>query len=102
MLRSALLDCGVSTRMLHEVDGSSGTALVFLQPGGENSIVLVGGANMSEEWQITDEVTAAIQSAGAVLLQREIPEVVNVIFAKVGSFSFLVVTFFSLSRERRA
>ena len=57
----------------------------MLQPGGENSIVLVGGANTSEEWQITDEVTAAIQSAGAVLLQREIPETVNVIFAKLAT-----------------
>ena len=83
MLRTALSDCGVDTAMLHSVDGSSGIAFIMLQPGGENSIVLVGGANTSEEWQITDEVTAAIQAAGAVLLQREIPEVVNVIFAKV-------------------
>lgn len=33
--------------------------------------------------QISDDITAAIQEAGAVLLQREIPEVVNVIFAKL-------------------
>ncbi len=85
MLRTAIADCGVDATMLHSVDGSSGIAFIMLQPDGENSIVLVGGANTSEEWQITDEVTAAIQEAGAVLLQREIPEVVNVIFAKVGT-----------------
>lgn len=79
------MDCNVDTSMLHSVDGSCGTALVLLQPGGENSIILIGGANTSEEWEITDEVTAAIQSAGAVLLQREIPDVVNVIFAKLAS-----------------
>lgn len=83
MLRSALRDCNVDISKLYSVDGSSGIAFIMLQPDGENSIVLVGGANTSEEWQITDEVTAAIQDAGAVLLQREITETVNVIFAKV-------------------
>ena len=85
MLRNALTDCGVDTSKLHSIDGSSGLAFIMLQPGGENSIILVGGANTSEEWQITDDVTAAIQSAGAVLLQREIPETVNVIFAKLAA-----------------
>lgn len=41
---------------------------------GENSIIVVGGANTSDEWEISDEITLAIQGAGAVLLQREIPE----------------------------
>lgn len=114
---------------------------------GENSIILVGGANTSDNWKITDEATQArrrvvlagglvlgmllglpmelgresgrvagaagaratsqhsgsdcpcravhdaqtppaafpqaVQTAGALLLQREIPEVFNVIFAKV-------------------
>ncbi|GAB4813713.1 hypothetical protein N2152v2_000759 [Parachlorella kessleri] len=83
MLRSALADCGVDTSLVSTVDGSCGTAVILLQPSGENSIIIVGGANTSEEWQITDEVTQAIQNAGAILLQREIPEVVNVIFAKI-------------------
>lgn len=85
MLRQAMQDRGVDISMLHTVDGSSGLAFIMLQPDGENSIILVGGANTSEEWQISDEVTAAIQSAGVVLLQREIPEVVNVIFAKLAA-----------------
>jgi hypothetical protein len=118
MLRRALGDAGVDTSLLHSVEGSSGTALVLVQPGGaphpcapaccvaavqrassaltaaalaesaargrpcsaggaacqlehaltalsplstacagENSIIIVGGANTSDEWQITDEVT---------------------------------------------
>lgn len=90
MLRQAMQDRGVDISMLHTVDGSSGLAFIMLQPDGENSIILVGGANTSEEWQISDEVTAAIQSAGVVLLQREIPEVVNVIFAKVRFFLYCI------------
>ena len=41
-------------------------------PAGENSIIIVGGANTSEEWQITDEVTqvgrgwAITQGVGAI------------------------------------
>lgn len=85
MLRNAIAACGVNTSMLSSVEGASGTALVLLQPNGENSIIIVGGANTSEEWQISDEVTQAIQTSGAVLLQREIPDVVNVIFAKLAS-----------------
>ena len=85
MLCQALSDRGVDTSMVHAINGSSGIAFIMLQPGGENSIVLVGGANTSEEWQISDDVTAAIQNAGVVLLQREIPESVNVIFAKLAT-----------------
>jgi ribokinase len=85
MLRSSLINCNVNTSMLSTVDQPSGTALVLLQPKGENSIIIVGGANTSEEWQISDQVTQAIQTSGAVLLQREIPDVVNVIFAKLAS-----------------
>lgn len=85
MLRTALADRNVDTSMVHSINGSSGVAFIMIQPGGENSIVLVGGANTSEEWKISDEVTAAIQNAGIVLLQREIPESVNLIFAKLAS-----------------
>lgn len=85
MLRAALADRGVDISMVQSIQGSSGLAFIMIQPGGENSIVLVGGANTSEEWQISDEVTAAIQNAGIVLLQREIPESVNLIFAKLAS-----------------
>lgn len=52
MLRNALEDCQVDTSKLISVDGSSGIAFIMLQPGGENSIILVGGANTSEEWQV--------------------------------------------------
>lgn len=50
---------------------------------GENSIIIVGGANQAP-WQLTDAAQSAIKSAGAVLLQREIPEHVNLQVAQVG------------------
>jgi ribokinase len=49
---------------------------------GENSIIIVGGANQSG-WQLSDDVKAAIAGAGAILLQREVPEAVNIEVAQV-------------------
>jgi hypothetical protein len=64
-------------------------ALVMLQPGGRNSIIIVGGANAS--WprlddsigQLSANVQQLIRQAGAVLLQREVPDTVNLEAAKV-------------------
>lgn len=56
----------------------------MLQPGGQNSIIIVGGANMVG-WP--EEVRAgdidAVRRAGIVLLQREIPDRVNIQIAEV-------------------
>ena len=63
----------------------------MLQPGGQNSIIIVGGANVS--WTSTSEEGNAtlfpsttqeiIRGAGALLLQREVPDAVNIEAAKV-------------------
>jgi ribokinase len=50
--------------------------VILLQPSGENSIVIVGGANQAP-WQLSEDARRLVQAAGAVLLQREIPEAVN-------------------------
>lgn len=50
---------------------------------GDNRIIIHGGANTAP-WQLGADARAAIASAGAVLLQREIPEAVNVEVAQVG------------------
>ncbi|KAK2079968.1 hypothetical protein QBZ16_002363 [Prototheca wickerhamii] len=52
MLKGALSECGVNTTLVSTVNGSW-----------ENSIILVGGANKSDEWQITDEATQIAMSA---------------------------------------
>lgn len=47
MLKAALAGCGVDLAFVHEVPEPTGQAIILLQPGGENSIVIVGGANVS-------------------------------------------------------
>jgi len=76
-LRTALRDAGVDLTPSRDVAGPTGQAFILLQKGGENSIVLVGGANRAWESQPVFEV----RDAGAVLLQREIPEAVNLAIA---------------------
>ncbi|KAK9906897.1 hypothetical protein WJX75_009892 [Coccomyxa subellipsoidea] len=76
LLRDALSDAGVRLDHLKEVNGPSGTAVILLQPSGENSILIVGGANTAA-WDFDDAALELLRSAGAVLLQREIPEEVN-------------------------
>lgn len=76
LLQDALTKCGVNLAHVREVEGPCGTALILLQKGGENSIIIVGGANQAA-WQLSDAVGQLLRSAGAVLLQREIPESVN-------------------------
>lgn len=61
-------------------------AFACCRNAGENSIIIVGGANQdAAAWQLGDGVRALIHSAGAVLLQREIPEDANIAVAKVGA-----------------
>ena len=79
----ALRAAGVSTHAVATVDSvATGTAVVLLQPGGENSIVIVGGANTAE-WRWPQEARDAVASADAVLLQREVPEATNLAAARM-------------------
>jgi ribokinase len=75
-LRVALGEAGVRLEHLAVSPGDTGQAMILLQSGGENSIVIVGGANL--RWSgMTAGARAAIAGAGALLLQREVPEAVN-------------------------
>jgi ribokinase len=69
-------------------DVPTGHAVVMLQPDGQNSIIIVGGANMSC-WpeKLSDEDLEVVRKAGVVLLQREIPDLVNIQVAKVRHFN---------------
>lgn len=61
----------------------TGHAVVMLQSDGQNSIIIVGGANMcSWPQSLPDEHLELLRSAGIVLLQREIPDSVNIQVAK--------------------
>ncbi|XP_027342749.1 uncharacterized protein LOC113855339 [Abrus precatorius] len=62
---------------------STGHAVVMLQSNGQNSIIYIGGANLSG-WPTTlpRHHLDLVALAGIVLLQREIPDPVNVQVAK--------------------
>jgi len=80
-LKGALDSAGVETDLVTAVDGPSGQAVIYLAPDGENSIVIIGGANQA--WgALSRAATEAIQSAGALLLQREVPPSVNIAAAR--------------------
>ncbi len=64
---------GVDTGAIHAVEGSSGLAPMFVAETGENSIVVVPGANGKMDRAAVDANTALIRSAGMVLCQLEIP-----------------------------
>ncbi|KAK9867493.1 hypothetical protein WJX84_011453 [Apatococcus fuscideae] len=91
LLRDFLQSSGVKLDYLREIDGPTGSAIILLQPSGENSIIIVGGANMTG-WQITDDAKQLLRTAGGLLLQREIPEEVNAQAAQVAYEAGVQVT----------
>lgn len=75
-LRLALEGAGVKLDLLNQVDGPTGQAFVLLQKNGQNSIIVIGGAN--QNWSgLNDEARTQIRASGGVLLQREIPDEIN-------------------------
>jgi len=63
----------------------TGQAYIFSYPTGNNSIVIIGGAN--KDWEKDKEnrlekVKSSIEKAEFVLLQREVPEEVNIFISK--------------------
>jgi ribokinase len=73
----ALLDnltsAGVGTTAVERVSGPSGVAPILLADSGENSIVVVPGANGKVNPACVDRHADLIRSAGMVLCQLELP-----------------------------
>jgi len=73
----ALLDnlarARVKTAAMTRVDGPSGLAPIFLAENGENSIIVVPGANGKVDAAYIDQHRDVIRSAGMVLCQLELP-----------------------------
>ena len=83
-LRAALADGGVRLDLLEESTVETGQAFILLQRGGENSIIVVPGANHA--WSSpTSLALARIGQSGALLLQREVPEAVNRLAAQAAA-----------------
>jgi ribokinase len=71
-LRRALTDSGVGIERLRTVAGPSGVASIVVDDGGENSIIVVGGAN-ARMTRLTAEDLETIAAADILLCQLEIP-----------------------------
>jgi len=73
----ALLDnlaaAGVNTTATARVSGPSGVAPIMVADNGENSIVVVSGANGKVDPPLIDRQSDLIRSAGMVLCQLELP-----------------------------
>lgn len=68
-----LASAGVDTSAVERVAGPSGVAQIQVTDGGENSIVVVPGANGKVTPDTIDRHAAVIRSAGLVLCQLELP-----------------------------
>ena len=72
-LRNSLENSGVNTECVQNVQGPSGTALIESSAGGENSIVVIPGANAHLQPDDIDHFGDQIKQAALVLAQLEIP-----------------------------
>jgi ribokinase len=68
-----LKHAGVGTDAVKRVEGPSGVAPILVADNGENSIVVVPGANGKVDSAYVDRHAALIRSAGMVLCQFELP-----------------------------
>ncbi|MBF6331603.1 ribokinase [Nocardia transvalensis] len=71
-VRKVLDEAGVGTAQLRSVDGPSGITVIVVDSSGENSIIVVGGAN-ARMTSLSDADLAAVAAADMVLCQLEIP-----------------------------
>ena len=71
--RFQLEQAGVDTQLVETSEGPSGVAMISVSTRGENSIVVVPGANSMLTPADLDAHRAVIRDAGAVLAQLEIP-----------------------------
>jgi ribokinase len=72
-LRSALRQAGVSVDAVSVVEGASGVALIIISSSGQNSIVVVPGANGLLTPDQLAKQSSVLQTAGILLAQLEIP-----------------------------
>ncbi|MBN9612471.1 MAG: ribokinase [Actinobacteria bacterium] len=74
-LREQLTAAGVDTSLLGETERPSGTAIIFLTPDGENSIVVSPGANSDFDIAQAERSSETWKSARVVVLSLEIPHI---------------------------
>lgn len=71
-IRAGLDADGIDSSRLRTVDAPTGTALIAVDSGGENTIIVESGANATLD-ALDDEDAAAIRGADILVMQLEIP-----------------------------
>ncbi|AXG10619.1 PfkB family carbohydrate kinase [Haloplanus rubicundus] len=72
-VRPALTDAGVDADRVGVADAPTGAAYVFVDPSGDNRIVVNPGANAAVDDAYVDAHYDAVRDADCLLLQNEIP-----------------------------
>ncbi|MFD1795153.1 ribokinase [Paracoccus aurantiacus] len=71
-------DNGIDSSHVHVIaNTSSGVAPIFVEPSGENSILIIKGANAALSPDHVDEAAPALAQCDAILMQLEVPLEVN-------------------------
>lgn len=81
-LADTLSAAGVTTGRLRHVDGPSGVAVISVDAGGENSIIVIPGAN-ARVTDLTDADESLITTSDITVMQLEIPMATVVLAARV-------------------
>ncbi len=101
VLFSFLENEGLDLSLVERVGGPTGTALISLDAAGENSIVIVPGANTLVEPNVVTKI--GLRSDDVVLLQNEVPEAVNAAAVeqaqRAGATTLLCLAPFRLTNE---
>jgi ribokinase len=71
--RSALADAGVDADRVDVADAPTGSAYIFVEPSGDNRIVVAPGANATIDDAYVRAQADAVHDADCLLLQNEIP-----------------------------
>ena len=82
MLRATMDEAGVDTSLSTVSAGPNGQAIIVLEPTGANTILLVPGANNDWDVELPDGLLKSIEGSSCVMLQREIPERINIAVAQ--------------------
>ena len=92
-LKNIVKSHNVDISLARDVDKPSGQAFILLQGDGENSIIIVGAANVDWPSEFDDDMKKTILDAGIILLQREIPDPINQKVAKFAGYVFWLSIF---------
>ena len=72
ILLTALQKAGADTRFVRRINGPSGHALIQVDKSGQNSIILLGGANRAVDERQIDDTLDFFEPGDVIVLQNEI------------------------------